>query len=548
MPIFTQGPRLRRDRYIEEFPAPLGQVLGAAAEEAWVFNPTNAIGRQIDLSEAKRSEELDGRPNPVMTLDEQKARITEAGVPLTPEEGLRSQALDLLIERKRAEVHRQSVLSRGGSDLGTQAAKLGVSLVTSMLDPVNVAVSFVPVVGPARYAAMLEKAGSAMARAGVRLRVGALEGAVGAALIEPVVYGVAQAEQADYGLADSLLNISVGSLLGGGLHTVGGAFADRFLRGERPSAREFREAPPVGEVAKRVSDMPRKTRAAVLDSAVAQSMAGRYVDVERLMDVHDAVVLARRSPEDIRAQAAKDLAPVLRKEMAPELESKLTRGEVKQLSADKADIEFKLGKLDEGFKARAKAEQQVKQGRRKTTRKEAESRARKAIEAERKGLQERLDSVNARLKANEPAMKAEADLSRLEQGFVPTRFEERVKAEMDRIRRLDLGGFPSAKSRLSSSVEQALTAGQEAVSPERVRVADFDAAEAHQARLAEAPAADDVEAAKADLGEQMAMLKEEADALGLDPSREMAPFDERISDAETYRKALRAFALCQVRR
>jgi hypothetical protein len=59
-----------------------------------------------------------------------------------------------------------------------------------------------------------------------RLARGVTEGAVGAALVEPLVYSAAKRVQADYGAADSLLNIAFGSILGGGLHVGIGKLRD----------------------------------------------------------------------------------------------------------------------------------------------------------------------------------------------------------------------------------------------------------------------------------------------------------------------------------
>src|SRR5690606_9225885 len=81
-----------------------------------------------------------------------------------------------------------------------------------------------------RYAAMLGRAATPLARAGVRAGVGAVEGAVGAAIIEPLPLIAAQMDQTEYGLSDSLANIALGGLLGGGLHTVGGAVSDALRR------------------------------------------------------------------------------------------------------------------------------------------------------------------------------------------------------------------------------------------------------------------------------------------------------------------------------
>lgn len=134
--------------------------------------------------------------------------------------------LRIMADRKRAELKRQSILARADQSKTAIAGRFGLTLATSFLDPLTVATAFVPVIGEAKYAQLLGKAGGAFGRAGVRATVGAAEGAVGAAITEPVIAGAKYQEQADYTLADSLLNIAVGTVLGGGLHTVGGLVKD----------------------------------------------------------------------------------------------------------------------------------------------------------------------------------------------------------------------------------------------------------------------------------------------------------------------------------
>lgn len=136
--------------------------------------------------------------------------------------------LKALAARKRAEMQRQSILSRADQSPSAVTGRLGLQLMTSFLDPLTVATAFVPVVSGARYAKLLEGAGGALGRAGLRAGVGAAEGAVGSALVEPIIAGAHYQEQADYTLADSLLNIGIGGVLGGGLHVVGGVVGDAF--------------------------------------------------------------------------------------------------------------------------------------------------------------------------------------------------------------------------------------------------------------------------------------------------------------------------------
>jgi hypothetical protein len=141
--------------------------------------------------------------------------------------------LSILARRKNEELRRQAILARAPQGAGATLGRFGLTLATSLLDPLTVATAFVPVVGEAKYGQLLARAGqSAFARAGVRAGVGAVEGGVGAALVEPLIYAAKTEEQADYGLADSLLNIGLGTVFGGGLHAVGGAVSDR-LRAPR---------------------------------------------------------------------------------------------------------------------------------------------------------------------------------------------------------------------------------------------------------------------------------------------------------------------------
>ena len=133
-----------------------------------------------------------------------------------------------MVEEKQAERERQSIIARGPQGFGVGVAKFAVGLGVSMLDPINVASAFIPVVGQARMAQMVAQQGFTRARFAKGIR----EGAVGAAVVEPIVALAASQLQADYGLADSFLNITFGSILGGGLHVASGKLSDLAIRTE----------------------------------------------------------------------------------------------------------------------------------------------------------------------------------------------------------------------------------------------------------------------------------------------------------------------------
>jgi hypothetical protein len=100
-------------------------------------------------------------------------------------------------------------------------------LLGSVLDPINVASAFIPVFPAARYAHLVKNLGLTKARA-VR---GVVEGSVGATLVEPIVLGQAALEQDEnYNLLDSFLNVTIGGVLGGGLHVGFGKLSDTIER------------------------------------------------------------------------------------------------------------------------------------------------------------------------------------------------------------------------------------------------------------------------------------------------------------------------------
>lgn len=209
----------------------LGDVLKATAKETWARNPLESTQTLIELQRAKQNEN-----SPLVPKDQLNKEYGELG--LSFEEDEYQSVVDLMVEEKQAERERQAIIARGPQGFGVGVAKFAVGLGVSMLDPINVASAFIPVVGQARMAQMVAKQGFTRARFAKGIR----EGAVGAAVVEPVVALAASELQADYGLADSFLNITFGSILGGGLHVASGKLSDLAIRTEfKAKVRRARE-------------------------------------------------------------------------------------------------------------------------------------------------------------------------------------------------------------------------------------------------------------------------------------------------------------------
>jgi hypothetical protein len=139
-------------------------------------------------------------------------------------------AAQIMQQRKLDEINRGTMLSLGANSLGRRAAGFGTSLIATVLDPINLAAMFVPVVGEARFAQMVKQFGGSMVKA--RLATGAIEGLVGSAMVEPLILLPATYEGSNYGLADSAINLGFGAILGGPLHVGFGAVGDRLVAGK----------------------------------------------------------------------------------------------------------------------------------------------------------------------------------------------------------------------------------------------------------------------------------------------------------------------------
>jgi hypothetical protein len=280
----------------------LGETLGAVAEDAWNFNPLPSAIRFFEL-EANRNEDTN---EPLISRDELNKKYSN--LDLFFDEDEKQSTVDILVNRKTLERERQSIIARGpegsfnpfNSGFYTGGAKLGTSLAVSIADPINIASAFIPVVGEARFASLVARQGLTKAR-GIR---GVVEGAVGAAVVEPIVLTAATAEQADYGLMDSFLNVTFGSIIGGGLHIGAGALKDFRTRrafedrvdaarnaagitdGEDPAVNLYREYyPETSRVMKELAETDPATRRLLLTRALSDLIEDNPVNVKPIADL-----------------------------------------------------------------------------------------------------------------------------------------------------------------------------------------------------------------------------------------------------------------------
>ena len=188
------------------------EAQGANIASSWDYNPTSSLFRLAEQTEAYNES------NVYLNKDEINKQYADLG--LFFEEDTREGVVNYLVNRKQIEQERASVVSRGPQN--TYGTFFLASLATNFADPINIGAAFVPVVGQTRFANMVARSGKNVAR----LQRGFIEGFVGNAAVEPIVYGVARSEQSDYDQYDAFFNIAAGGILGSSLHVGFGKIGD----------------------------------------------------------------------------------------------------------------------------------------------------------------------------------------------------------------------------------------------------------------------------------------------------------------------------------
>lgn len=192
----------------------VGTVFDLANENA----PYKSLKRAIKRTYA---DYVDDEIIPMAQLNEQYAPLG-----LFFKEDHKKGYVDLVVKKRLDDIKKQDIISRGPKNVFAQGSYFISGLGGSFTDVINIGTSVIPVVGQARFLQMVGKYGKTSAR----LRRGAIEGAVGNTLFEPVEFTMARAEQRDYGFMDSLYNISFGAVLGSGLNFGMGKIGDVYKK------------------------------------------------------------------------------------------------------------------------------------------------------------------------------------------------------------------------------------------------------------------------------------------------------------------------------
>ena len=226
----------------------------------WNLNPFSSTLRAYDQTKAYQSS------NVYLNKDELNKQYAGLGLNFT--EDTREGVVDYIVERKNLENSRASILARGPDSKMAKSFFFLESLGTSFLDPINIGASFVPVVGQAKFAAMVARSGKNIAR----MKKGAVEGLVGNIAVEPIVYGVAKSEQADYTAYNAITNIALGGLIGTAAHVGFGRIGDYLA--------EVRGKP---NIYQRLAAISPENQRQLLDYSVGRVLKGEPVDTGNLV-------------------------------------------------------------------------------------------------------------------------------------------------------------------------------------------------------------------------------------------------------------------------
>lgn len=263
----------------------------------------------------------------------------------------------------------RQVLAEGGADSFFAQMAVGV------LDPIN----FIPVGGTAYKT---YRNGSSI------MKAAAVTGGV-ASGTQAAVEASLHYSQLERTYGESALNVGFAGLLGG---TIGAI---------PPALKEFLGPKSQAEFADSMNPEPK----------VSKGQNSILPDIEQI-DIDEVKI---------------SLLEEAKEQLIPLAGNKLSRGEVKGLRSTVQDLQTKLNRIGDATPQEIAEELEQTKAKGKSARKakaEAKQRVEDSVEESRLAIQEQIDLAESKLESNEIAVKAEADLSRAEQGILPEEFQK----------------------------------------------------------------------------------------------------------------------------
>jgi hypothetical protein len=297
----------------------LGRYLSASADQGFNDNIFSVVGRMVEDQIYKEG--------PILQPDELNKRYGIKGE-LNFDKPEYEAIANLRNTRKRKEMERAYYLGEGSDGLfsGRGLAGLGVGMLASMANPLDLGLAFMPITGSLSRAKALESAGVggmrvALAKgliteeAMIASRIPApkffsamIDGTVSQAAVEiPLAYQNVK-DQANYGLDDFFTNIALGGAFSGAINLTGRLLEPAFrkLAGASPEARET-----------------------MLRQAIQQVLRDEEIKVHNYVKLDDAAIIARAENElGLQAEREIDMGK-LQEEVLAKFDEKIVSAAVK---------------------------------------------------------------------------------------------------------------------------------------------------------------------------------------------------------------------------
>ncbi len=249
-------------------------VLSAAAGEGLDMSPVANESSFINLWMANHDDR-----SRMLTAEEANKSYGIEGA-LRFNQPTRVSAAMIMRDKAEESLMRQNIIGKASG--WQRVGGFGVGAITPLLDPINIASMFIPVIGEERAAMLTARYGKFASR----FIQGSASGAVGIAAVEPIVYLGKNYEGRDYSLSQAAYTIALGGVLSGVLHAGGGAILDRF---RKPGA-----AP---EITSPAQDLAPETHKAAVDTAISQVARDEPVNIAAILAA-DRPTLLREAAED----------------------------------------------------------------------------------------------------------------------------------------------------------------------------------------------------------------------------------------------------------
>ena len=172
---------------------------------------------------------------PDVSIADAREEVRKAGleheIKLPDQQTIRRPVLDMMLEDARERADYAAAVDRGPRGFIPGALGYATQIGAGLIDPVNVAAFSMPVLGEARYGKILASVGdSILGRGAVRAGVGAAQGAVGGAVLEPADWWLHTQDGQDYTMADALKSVVLSAGMGALFHSGLGAGGDLLAR------------------------------------------------------------------------------------------------------------------------------------------------------------------------------------------------------------------------------------------------------------------------------------------------------------------------------